>query len=54
MKQKLNNSDEFRCVSRSYRAMFANSVRPGLWKLIKRQMNKRFRKDGKVNTDLDT
>tara|TARA_B110000908_G_scaffold101879_1_gene120085 strand:+ start:496 stop:723 length:228 start_codon:yes stop_codon:yes gene_type:complete len=50
MKQVLKGGDEFDCVSNKYRSKFINNVRTGVWKSIKRKMNKRFRKEGKAET----
>jgi len=44
LKQKLKSGDEYDCVSKNYRSMISN-VRAGVWKKIKRKMNKRFRKN---------
>jgi Lar family restriction alleviation protein len=49
--------DEFDCVSKRYRrSRIGRNNRTGIWKKIKRQMNKRFRKEFKLedqNTDPD-
>lgn len=46
MKQKLIDGDEYDCVSR-WRNLGWLGKRPGVWKRIKRKMNKRFRREGK-------
>jgi hypothetical protein len=43
MKQTLKGGDEFDCVSRWRKKGYLNR-RPGFWKMVKRKMNKRFRK----------
>jgi len=47
MKQKLKGGDEYDCVSRWRKRGYLNR-RTGVWKLVKRGMNKRFRKEGKA------
>jgi hypothetical protein len=47
MKQILNSSDEYDCVSKRFRGNLSSNKRPGVWKRIKRQLNKRFRKEAK-------
>lgn len=42
MKQKINNGDEFECVSKFWR-----SVVNLPWKKIKKRLNKRYRKESK-------
>jgi hypothetical protein len=46
MKQRLKSGDEYECASKLYRSEYSNKP-AGYWKRIKRQLNKRFRKDGK-------
>jgi len=46
MKQTLKSGDEYECVSKRFRSDYSNK-RAGVWKRIKRQLNKRFRKDSK-------
>jgi hypothetical protein len=48
MKQVLKGGDEFDCVSSVYRSKLISNTRTGVWKAIKRKMNKRFRKEGKA------
>jgi hypothetical protein len=52
MKQKLKGGDEFDCVSK-WRKRGVFNRRPGVWKLIKRKMNKRFRATAKKSSALD-
>ena len=47
MKQTLNSGDEYDCVSKRFRGDLSSNKRPGVWKRIKRKLNKRFRKDSK-------
>lgn len=47
MKQILKGGDEYDCTSKARRRGWLIR-RPGVWKRIKRKMNKRFRKEGKV------
>ena len=53
MKQVLKGGDEVDCVSSVYRSKLVKNTRTGVWKLIKRKMNKRFRKEGKTETDKE-
>lgn len=50
MRQVLKGGDEFDCVSKKYRSRLIANVRTGVWKSVKRKMNKRFRKEGKRET----
>ena len=47
MKQTLITTDEFICVSRKARKEYAKP-RTGIWKRIKSKMNRRYRKQGKL------
>jgi hypothetical protein len=49
MKQVLNSGDEYDCVSKRFRSEYSDKP-AGYWKRIKRQLNKRFRKDSKAIT----
>jgi hypothetical protein len=53
MKQKLKGGDEYDCCSRWCR--IRRSAFKNRWSLVKRKMNKRFRKQGKhnLNSSLD-
>ncbi|MCP4377706.1 MAG: hypothetical protein GY794_16210 [bacterium] len=48
MKQILKGGDEYDCTSK-WRNRGWLGKRAGVWKRIKRKMNKRFRKRGKVD-----
>lgn len=50
MKQKLKGGFEYDCTSR-WRKKGTISAKAGVWKYIKRKMNKRFRKEGKDMVD---
>ena len=47
MKQTLKDGDEYDCVSKYFRTNLSSNNRPGMWKKVKRKLNKRFRKEGK-------
>lgn len=47
-RQKLKNGGEFDVVAKNWRKILCYTQRPGVCKNIKRQMNKRTRKESKM------